>query len=424
MRTRLLLAVLVVAGLLVPSLALAQGGGVPISLGSGGHTVENEGTPLTPRTSLNFVGTSINCADAGGKTVCTITPDVVSGVLSTASVLAIPETSSAPSTATGYGKLWIKNGTGDTNQLHLLQGDGNDDIVLRLAGAGGTGHAQGVVFMRETGTGGAGTDTIFKYDYTNGYVNIPAAYLSTSNAAAGSNGGGGVFLFAGADPPSTCSVGDIFFEQDTSSDTDCTTAFNGAICRCTASNTWTPEASLTANMTSSGSWSGTGALPVTADGATFTDSGAIIGSTSYLPSTSGAGSILRFREKSDASGGSVQYISVTGTGAYNLTSNIVLPLRAIPRSVTASTASTTARGPVIGAVANSGSLTTAEELCNLQYSESSYDGADSPAFASACVAGSAKKYGTSTPADNTVDLIACGDEVDSGVYFEAVCTVE
>lgn len=38
----------------------------------GGHTIEDEGTPLTQRANLNFVGSGVTVADAGGKTVVTI----------------------------------------------------------------------------------------------------------------------------------------------------------------------------------------------------------------------------------------------------------------------------------------------------------------------------------------------------------------
>lgn len=40
--------------------------------GSYYNTVQDEGTPLTQRSTLNFVGGSITCADTGGVTVCTI----------------------------------------------------------------------------------------------------------------------------------------------------------------------------------------------------------------------------------------------------------------------------------------------------------------------------------------------------------------
>jgi len=50
--------------------------GTTITLGAGGggsaHTIEDEGTPLTARTSLNFTGAGVTAADSGGKTVVTI----------------------------------------------------------------------------------------------------------------------------------------------------------------------------------------------------------------------------------------------------------------------------------------------------------------------------------------------------------------
>ena len=48
-------------------LEIGGGGG-----GGSGHTIEDEGTPLTARTSLNFVGVNVSVADSGGKTVVTI----------------------------------------------------------------------------------------------------------------------------------------------------------------------------------------------------------------------------------------------------------------------------------------------------------------------------------------------------------------
>ena len=35
-------------------------------------TVEDEATPLTQRTTVNFTGAGMSCADSGGKTVCTV----------------------------------------------------------------------------------------------------------------------------------------------------------------------------------------------------------------------------------------------------------------------------------------------------------------------------------------------------------------
>ena len=40
--------------------------------GGGGHVIEDEGTPLTQRANMNFVGAGVTVTDAGGKTVVTI----------------------------------------------------------------------------------------------------------------------------------------------------------------------------------------------------------------------------------------------------------------------------------------------------------------------------------------------------------------
>ena len=44
-----------------------------VTAGAGGYsTIQNSGTPLTQRTTVNMQGTGVSCADAGGITVCTI----------------------------------------------------------------------------------------------------------------------------------------------------------------------------------------------------------------------------------------------------------------------------------------------------------------------------------------------------------------
>jgi hypothetical protein len=54
----------------------ASGGVVTcnVSGGSGYATIQDEGTPLTQRATVNFIGTAITCVDNGGasKTDCTI----------------------------------------------------------------------------------------------------------------------------------------------------------------------------------------------------------------------------------------------------------------------------------------------------------------------------------------------------------------
>lgn len=45
---------------------------LPVAGGGSGHTIEDEGSPLTARSSLNFVGGGVRAADSGGKTVVTV----------------------------------------------------------------------------------------------------------------------------------------------------------------------------------------------------------------------------------------------------------------------------------------------------------------------------------------------------------------
>lgn len=58
------------------TLIFTDDAGTDTTIGSGGggsaHTIEDEGTPLTARSSLNFVGAGVTAADSGGKTVVTI----------------------------------------------------------------------------------------------------------------------------------------------------------------------------------------------------------------------------------------------------------------------------------------------------------------------------------------------------------------
>ena len=46
--------------------------GGPCDCSGGGHAIEDEGTPLTQRDTLNFTGAGVTVTDAGGKTVVTI----------------------------------------------------------------------------------------------------------------------------------------------------------------------------------------------------------------------------------------------------------------------------------------------------------------------------------------------------------------
>ena len=60
---------------------------ITIDASGGGHTIEDEGTPLTQRATLNFVGAQVACADDAGnsETDCTVSGDGtgVSGIAAT-----------------------------------------------------------------------------------------------------------------------------------------------------------------------------------------------------------------------------------------------------------------------------------------------------------------------------------------------------
>ena len=53
-------------------------------------TVEDEATPLTQRTTVNFTGAGVSCADSGGKTVCTISGGGGGGTSPLSVVLGTP----------------------------------------------------------------------------------------------------------------------------------------------------------------------------------------------------------------------------------------------------------------------------------------------------------------------------------------------
>ena len=98
-------------------------------------------------------------------------------------------------------------------------------------------------------TGTNGFDTKFLYDSGGADSSLAGQLRIGDNTAPTddlevvgmANLSGTLEIPNGADPPATCRVGEIFMDTDTSSDTNCTTGFNGALCRCAATNTWTGE---------------------------------------------------------------------------------------------------------------------------------------------------------------------------------------
>lgn len=118
------------------SIAAASGGG------SGGHIIEDEGTPLTNRDTINFVGTGVTVTDGGTKTVVTIPGST--GEANTASNLG-----------SGNGVFSSKSGV-DLRFKSLLAGTGialssdSNSITIINTGSGGGG---GGVEVYDSGEG-------------------------------------------------------------------------------------------------------------------------------------------------------------------------------------------------------------------------------------------------------------------------------
>jgi hypothetical protein len=53
-------------------LSAASGGAGSSDFDGGYNVIEDEGVPLTKRTTLNFTGAGITCSDSGGVTTCTV----------------------------------------------------------------------------------------------------------------------------------------------------------------------------------------------------------------------------------------------------------------------------------------------------------------------------------------------------------------
>lgn len=77
------------------------------SSGGGYATIQDEGTPLTQRTTVNFAGAGVSAADSGGITVVTIPGGAGSGATGTATLDfgAFPGTSDASIAVTGQASI-------------------------------------------------------------------------------------------------------------------------------------------------------------------------------------------------------------------------------------------------------------------------------------------------------------------------------
>lgn len=103
------------------------------SSGGGYATIENAGTPLTQRTTVNFTGAGVSSTDSGGKTVVTIPGGAGTGATGTATLDfgAFPGVSDASVDVTGQASIvagsivnaWIRPvaSAGHTADEHMVE---------------------------------------------------------------------------------------------------------------------------------------------------------------------------------------------------------------------------------------------------------------------------------------------------------------
>ena len=96
----------------------------PTNASGGGHVIEDEGTPLTQRSNLNFTGAGVTVSDSGGKTVVSIpggsgatigtsTINFGSGAGNSYATLVV--TGQTGITGTSYIQLWIQGSDSTTH---------------------------------------------------------------------------------------------------------------------------------------------------------------------------------------------------------------------------------------------------------------------------------------------------------------------
>lgn len=115
--------------------ARINGANVALGAGGGYDTIEDETTPLTQRTSLNFAGAGVSCADDTTKTTCTISGS------------ASPLTTKGDLFTFDTGDARLPVGTNG----HVLTADSTQATGIKWAAASGSGSMQRLVFRAQQG---------------------------------------------------------------------------------------------------------------------------------------------------------------------------------------------------------------------------------------------------------------------------------
>jgi hypothetical protein len=168
-------------------------------------TVQDEGSSVTQRKTMNFTGASVSVADAGGKTTVTVTPDVQTFTATGANTWTKPTAAThvrAVCVGAGAGGGGGQGGAAGTARQGGSGGGGGawavreflaSDLAATVTvtiGAGGGGGAGGSSAAGSNGT--AGANTTFGTFLTAGGGGFGSAGSGANKSGGGGGGTGGV----------------------------------------------------------------------------------------------------------------------------------------------------------------------------------------------------------------------------------------